>query len=67
MRFRQSPLLKAGESITNRTKLLFDPFDPLIVPEPAAAFLEAHGFAYQMHEWMSEEFGSFLTKSKCFS
>ena len=48
--------VNAFHELARHGRIVSLPDGQFIVPEPATVFLQARGFAYQMHEWMSEDY-----------
>jgi hypothetical protein len=48
--------VRAFHELAQHGRIVSLPDGQFIVPEAAAAFLESRGFAYQLHEWMSEDY-----------
>ena len=48
--------VRAFHELAQRGRIVSLPDGQFIVPEPATAFLQAQGFAYQTHEWLSEDY-----------
>jgi len=48
--------VRAFHEMAQLGRIVSLPDGQFIIPEPAASFLQAQGFSYQTHEWMSEDY-----------